>query len=78
MTTKGKARLDARAEAIRQLPEVIARREADGHPVIVEWNVDDQGPLDEKAQRLYAVLGVLVRLTRNAPCDTVQPSPEGE
>lgn len=57
MTTLHKARIDARSEWLRSLPEVIERQEALGHPVIVALEV----PVDEHVQRLLATFGVLVR-----------------
>lgn len=45
-----------------ELPDAIARREADGRPVIVAWPLKTLGPMPEDKQRLYATLGVLVRL----------------
>jgi hypothetical protein len=57
VTTKGIARHDRRSELLRQLPELVARAEARGHPVIV----DLVPPVPEHSQRLYASLGVLVR-----------------
>ena len=57
MTTQGAARIDARADWLRRLPELIERQETLGHPVIVELEV----PVPEHAQQLLASLGALVR-----------------
>ncbi len=57
MTTKGIARHDGKGDWLRDLPEAVARAEARGEPIIVEWH----GPMAEATQRLYATLGVLVR-----------------
>jgi hypothetical protein len=62
VTTKGHTRVDHRGEAVRGLPEIIASREAAGQPVIVAWPLEQLGPIPEDKQRLYATLGVLVRL----------------
>jgi len=42
---------------LRKLPRLIEDQEGLGHPVIVVW----QGTMPEHVQRLFAVLGVLVR-----------------
>ena len=59
MTTEGGPRYDARAEAIRSLPDAVEACEAAGLPVIVEWPTPP--PMPDHVQRLYATLGVLVR-----------------
>ena len=41
----------------RKLPLAVEQLEAQGHPVIIDW----APPMDERTQRLFAALGVLVR-----------------
>lgn len=43
--------------SVKKLPELVEASEAQGQPVIVEW----RGTMDEHVQKLFAVLGVLVR-----------------
>lgn len=60
MTTKGLARqaTDGITGMLLELPRMIDQAEANGQPVIVEF---EPGKLDEAHQRLYATLGVLIR-----------------
>lgn len=45
------------ASSFHKIPLAIEQLEAQGHPVIIDW----VPPMDERTQRLFAALGVLVR-----------------
>jgi len=61
---------DGELRPLLELTDLIAAAEAAGHPVVV----DVEPPLEERLQRLYATLGVLVRFTNQpATAGTTQP-----
>jgi len=61
MTTEGQTRIDGRGDHLRAIPDAISLLENLGLPVIVDWDIEEHGPLAEHAQKLYATMGVLVR-----------------
>jgi hypothetical protein len=59
VTTQGRPRISAQRQHALEVVRELQRREAAGHPVVVNWPTDRD--LEPATRRLYATAGVLVR-----------------